>query len=153
MLRGETLQRSPFDADDLSARLQAHGVEQLTGEADIWVVLDGSDLRKPHAQQMQALQRVRRLDGTGMVPGYHTLAAIGIAPAKRGLLYQRLFSSTADDFASELAEVQRALDSVGTALAPLGAQVTWLLDSGFDDIAVWGTIWGQRQHLVCRAAP
>ena len=78
MLRGETLQRSPFDADDLSARLQAHGVAQLAGEPDIWVVLDGSDLRKPHAQQMEALQRVRRLDGNGMVPGYRTLAAIGV---------------------------------------------------------------------------
>lgn len=152
MLRGETIQRSPFDADDLSARLQAHGVEQLVGEADIWVVLDGSDLRKPHAQQMEALQRVRRLDGTGMVLGYRTLAAIGIAPAKRGLLYQRLFSSTAEDFDSESAEIQRALRSVGTALTPLGAQITWLLDSGFDDSAVWGTIWEQGQQLVCRVA-
>ncbi|RIK35111.1 MAG: hypothetical protein DCC58_20885, partial [Chloroflexi bacterium] len=124
MLRGETLQRAPFDADDLSARLQAHGVAQLMGAAAIWVVLDGSDLRKPHAQQMEAIQRVRRLDGAGLVPGYRTLAAIGIAPAKRGLLYQRLFSSTAEDFVSESAEIQRALHSVGTALTPLGAQVT-----------------------------
>ena len=30
--------------------------------------------------------------------------------------------------------------------------VTWLLDSGFDDVAVWRTIWEQQEHLVCRIA-
>jgi hypothetical protein len=29
---------------------------------------------------------------------------------------------------------------------------TWLLDSGFDDVAVWRTIWEQQEHLVCRIA-
>ena len=30
------------------------------------------------------------------------------------------------------------------------SQVTWLLDSGFDDVAVWRTIWEQNDHMVCR---
>lgn len=51
---------------------------------------------------------------------------------------------------SESAETQAALRSVGQALAPLAVPVTWLIDSGFDDIAVWDTIWDQGQHLVCR---
>src|SRR4029453_14874122 len=40
------------------------------------------------------------------------------------------------------------------AIASLKAQmpVTWLLDSGFDDLAVWRTIWEQHEHLVCRIA-
>ena len=29
---------------------------------------------------------------------------------------------------------------------------SWLLDSGFDDVAVWRTIWEQHEHLVCRIA-
>ena len=29
-------------------------------------------------------------------------------------------------------------------------RVTWLLDSGFDDAAVWRTIWQQQEHLVSR---
>src|SRR5260370_36576836 len=44
------------------------------------------------------------------------------------------------------------LSTVSEALAELksGKQVTWLLDSGFDDVAVWRTIWEQQEHVVCR---
>ena len=39
---------------------------------------------------------------------------------------------------SESAEIQSALRTVGAALA--GKTVTYLLDSQFDDVAVWSTI-------------
>jgi hypothetical protein len=151
MLHGETTIRSDLDPATLVARLREHGVAQLADEDAIWVALDGSDLRKPHAQAMEHLQRVKRLEGTGTVPGYRTLNALGIGTSgRRGLLYHRLFSSHAPDFVSESVETQTALQAVGQALAPLGVPVTWLLDSGFDDIAVWDTIWEQGQQLVCR---
>jgi len=152
MLRGETTTRSDLTPDALTATLQAHGVERLRGEAAIWVILDGSDLRKPYATAMEGLQRVKRLAGGGTVPGYCTLNAIGIGPAKRGLLYHRLFSSAAADFVSERAEERTAIAAVGAALAPLKAEVTWILDAGFDDVARWGDIWEQEQeqHLLCR---
>jgi hypothetical protein len=53
---------------------------------------------------------------------------------------------------SEPAEVQEALETVSQALTPLKDRktITWLLDSGFDDIAVWRTIWQAQEHLVCR---
>jgi Transposase DDE domain len=150
MVHGETTIRSPFDADDVSARLRARGVDQLRDETAIWVILDGSDLRKPHAREMESLQRVKRLAGGGMVPGYRSINAIGVGVQRLGLLYHRLFSSTADDFVSESAETQAALGAVGEALAPLKAEVTYVVDAGFDDIAVWEPIWGQGAHLVCR---
>jgi hypothetical protein len=52
----------------------------------------------------------------------------------------------------EPAEVQEALQTVSQALSRLKKQktVTWLLDSGFDDSAVWRTIWEQQEHLVSR---
>jgi hypothetical protein len=150
MLRGETTTRSDLTPDALTATLQAHGVDRLQGEAAIWVILDGSDLRKPYATAMEGLQRVRRLAGGGTVPGYCTLNAIGIGTAKRGLLYHRLFSSAAADFVSESAEARAAIEAVGAALSPLGAEITWILDAGFDDVARWGDIWGQEQHLLCR---
>jgi Transposase DDE domain len=150
MVRGETTTRSPFDADDVIARLRARGVEQLRGEAAIWIIFDGSDLRKPYAQAMEGLQRVKRLAGGGMIPGYRTLNAIGIGIERRGLLYHRLFSSTADDFVSESVETQRALAETGAALAPLDAEVTYIFDAGFDDIAVWDTVWAQEGHILCR---
>lgn len=151
MVRGETTQRSALDADTLTATLQQHGVTRLQGETALWVVLDGSDLRKPHATAMEGLQRVKRLAGPGTVNGYRTLNAIGLGRAgRRGLLYHRLFSSAAPDFISESEEARVAIRSVGAALAPLGADLTWILDAGFDDVAIWSAIWGQDSHLLCR---
>lgn len=150
MLHGETTTRSRLDPDAIVARLQARAVEQLRGEAAIWVLLDGSDLRKPHAQAMAHLQRVTRLSGQGTVPGYRTLNALGIGRQRRGLLYHRLFSSTAPDFKSEPDETQQALASIGAALAPLATEITYVLDAGFDDSAVVGTIWQQGHHAVWR---
>ncbi len=149
MLHGDT-KRTTLEADQIIAQLQARGVEQLRGEAALWVLVDGSDLRKPHAQAMEGLQRVKRLHGEGTVPGYRTLNAIGVGRQRRGLLYHHLFSSTATGFLSESAETQAARASIGAALAPLPADVTYIFDSGFDDIAVWSTVWAQGHRLVCR---
>lgn len=150
MLRGETTKRSDLAADTLTAKLQAHGVDRLRGASSIWVIFDGSDLRKPSAAAMECLQRVRTLDGR-LVNGYATLNAIGLGPdGQRGLLYHHLFSSAAPDFVSEPREVRTAIRSVGQALAPLAADVTAIVDSGFDDVAVWAEIWNQEMQLVCR---
>jgi hypothetical protein len=150
MVRADTTKRSTLHADAIIGRLRARGVAQLRGEAAIWVLVDGSDLRKPQAQAMEGLQRVKRLQGEGTVPGYRTINAIGVGRQRRGLLYHRLFSSTATGFRSESAETQAALAAVGVALAPLAADITYVFDSGFDDIAVWSTVWTQGHHLVCR---
>jgi hypothetical protein len=150
MLHGETTMRSTLDPDAIMERLQARAIEQLREEPAIWVLLDGSDLRKPHAQAMEHLQRVKRLGGEGTVPGYRTLNALGVGRHRRGLLYHRLFSSTAPGFKSESDETQQALASIGAALTPLGADVTYIMDAGFDDIAVAGAIWQQGQHAVWR---
>jgi hypothetical protein len=150
MVHAETTKRSTLDADALVGRLQARGVAQLRGEAAVWVLVDGSDLRKPHARAMEALQRVKRLHGEGTEPGYRTINAIGVGHQRRGLLYHRLFSSTATGFLSESAETQAALASIGAALAPLAADITYIFDAGFDDIAVWAAVWGQGHRLVCR---
>jgi hypothetical protein len=151
MLTGETTKRATLDPDDLVVRLQARGVEQLRGEDAIWVVFDGTDLRKPFAARMEHLQQVMRLDRQGTVPGYPTLNVLGIGTGgRRGLLYHTLYSSLAPGFRSEPAEVGAAIRSVGAALAPLGADVTAIFDSGFDDQAAWGETWAQGMHLVCR---
>jgi hypothetical protein len=69
MLRGETTTRSALDPDAVVQRPQARGIAHLREEAAIWVSLDGSHLRTPHAQCMEALPRVKRLHGEGAVPG------------------------------------------------------------------------------------
>ena len=150
---GESTLRSELDAEHLTARLREVAVEQLAQapEEELWLIADSSDLRKPYAEMMPYLMQVRDLNEQ-LVPGYRTLNVLGLTPGRRGLLYHRLFSSQAPEFVSEPKEVQQALTTVSQALASLKAHktVTWLLDSGFDDVAVWRTIWEQDEHLVVR---
>jgi hypothetical protein len=148
---GETGKRSELTEARLRKALQAVAVEQMVGAAEIWIALDSSDLRKPHAQQMEALMDVRDLDGN-FVPGYRVLNALGITPGARGLLYHHLFSTKEVGFKSESREYRQAVRSVGKALSVLEGtpEVTWLVDRAFDDRAFWGVVWEREQHLVCR---
>jgi hypothetical protein len=150
MLHGETTKNSPaLDEKHVIQRLVQRGVEMLAGDDDIWVAMDTSDLRKPHATKMPDLMTVRDLDG-GAVPGYRLITALGLGKTARGLLYHHLFSSKAATFVSEPQEVLTAIEAIGQALAPVPAVVTFLMDRGFDSIAIWHRIWQQNQHLVCR---
>jgi len=151
MVKGETTKSSNLDADHIVERLQARGVEQLRDDDEVWAIIDPSELRKPYAKEMPDLMRVRALNGEGTVPGYRTINVLGVGKGgRRGILYHRLFTSKADDFLSESKEIQDALHSVDKALADHRGKVTWIADSQFDDEAVWGTIWEQGNHLVCR---
>jgi Transposase DDE domain len=154
MVTGATIKRSPaLDADHLTAQLRTQSLAHLSSvpSDELWLIADGSDLRKPYAKAMPHLMKVPDLTGT-LVPGYQTLTVLGLTPQRRGILYHRLFSSKAPDFVSEPLEVQQALQTVSGAITPLKAElvVTWVLDSGFDDVAVWRTIWEQDEQLVCR---
>jgi hypothetical protein len=150
---GESTKRSQVDAEHLTAQLREVAVEQLAQapEDELWLIADGSDLRKPYAEAMPALMQVRDLEGQ-LVPGYRTLNVLGLTPGRRGILYHRLFSSEEPGFVSESAEVQQALATVSQAITTLRKcmHITWILDSGFDDIAVWRTIWEYQDHVVCR---
>lgn len=101
-VKGESTKRSQLDADSLTAELRRRGVAQLSAsEADeVWLILDGSDLRKPYAREMPNLMLVEDLNGK-LVPGYRTLNVLGLTPERRAILYHRLFSSKEEDFLSE----------------------------------------------------
>jgi hypothetical protein len=153
LAKGESTKRSQLDAASLMERLRSRGLAELAESEteDLWLMCDGSDLRKPHAQRMPDLMQVKDLDGR-LVPGYRTLNVLGITPKRRGILYHRLFSSKEADFTSEPAEVQKALQTVHHALQEpqRWRSITWVMDRGFDDVAVWRTVWEQQEHLVCR---
>jgi hypothetical protein len=153
LVKGESTKRSQLDAVSLTERLRRRGLAELAAaETDeLWLMCDGSDLRKPYAEMMPDLMQVKDLDGT-LVPGYRTLNILGVTPKHRGILYHRLFSSQEAEFTSEPAEVQQALHTVHQALRDQSRwrSVTWVTDRGFDDVAVWRTVWEQQEHLVCR---
>ena len=153
MATGESTKRSEINGETLTEKLRQHGIAHLAdaNTDEIWLISDGSDLRKPYAREMPKLMQVRDLDGK-LVPGYRTMNVVGITPSRRGILYHRLFSSEEEDFLSESMEVQKALQTVSCALRKLERHITatWIMDSGFDDIAVWRTIWEQKEQVVGR---
>lgn len=153
MAKGKSTKRSELNAEDLTARLRQVGVTQLQeSEAEeVWLIADGSDLCKPYAQEMPYLMQVRD-QNKKLVPGYRTLTVLAVTPKRRGILYQKVLSSEEPGFVSEPAEVQTLLETVHQAVreGQVEAPVSWLLDSGFDDVAVWRTIWEQQEHVVCR---
>jgi len=153
LARGESTKRSRMTAEALTGVLRERGVEYLAGaeSEELWLILGGSELRKRYAQETPFLMQVRDLNGE-LVAGYRTLNVLGITPSRRGVLYHRLFSTQEEDFDSESRETQQALQVVSEALGPLKQRrrITWILDSGFDDVAVWRTIWEQEEHVLCR---
>jgi hypothetical protein len=153
MAKGESTKRSELDADNLTERLRQVGVAQLqeSESEEVWLIADGSDLCKPYAQEMPYLMQVHDKNKK-LVPGYRTLTVLAVTPKRRGILYQKVLSSEEPGFVSEPGEVQTMLTTVHEALRAghVESQVTWLLESGFDDVAVWRTIWEQNEHVVCR---
>ena len=96
-VRGATLTRSPdLDPPHRSATLRAHTLAALQSRAlpELWVIVDGSDLRKPYATALPHLTKVRALDGD-LVPGYCTRNILAITPDYRGILYQHVYSPQA----------------------------------------------------------
>ena len=86
---------------------------------EVLVILDESDLRKPHSERIEHLDRVRSLQGTP-VRGFHTLTVLGIAAnGTRALLYQTCFSVLAPGFRSKNSEYRpcgtRCQERVSTA--------------------------------------
>lgn len=156
MVEAQSTKRSPLlDADHIITKLREHAISDLQQLAadEVWLIADGSDLRKPYATKMPDLMKVRDLSGQ-LVPGYHTLNVVAVTPQHRHILYHRLYSSNADDFLSEPKEVASAISTVSSALAELPRQpvTTWIMDRGFDDQATWGQVWQQQAHLVVRVA-
>lgn len=150
MVDGRSTKRSPdLDEHHIVQRLVVRGVEMLSGDDEIWVAMDTSDLRKPYATKMPDLMGVLDLN-KNVVPGYRLMTALGLGHSARGVLYHHLFSSTAADFRSEPQESFDAVDAVSTALLPLSAVVTFLVDRGFDNIAFWQRVWQKGHHLVAR---
>lgn len=110
-------QRAVVQADTLGARLTTQGAARLAGQDEVVVVLDGSDLRKPHSRQLEHLSTVRALDGD-LVPGYPTLNAIGLGSAgTRALLYHLTYSPSMPGFQSQNALVHAAVQAIALGLA------------------------------------
>jgi hypothetical protein len=151
MAEGESTKRSRLDAGSVTEVLRKEGAADLMGEEELTLVMDGMELRREGAQAQENLMEDKALDG-GLVNGYRSINVLGMGRGEaRGLLYHRLFSSTAPDFLSETIEVKTAIEQTEKALIGFGGHKTWVTDRGFDNDAVWWKIWEYpNNHMVCR---
>ena len=84
------------------------------------VLLDGSDLRKPHSTALECLSTVRALDGD-LIAGYPTLNAVGVGrDGQQALLYHHTYSPLESGFKSEGDKVKHAIETVTRALRQVG---------------------------------
>ena len=144
-------QRSDLSADTLLEHIQAQGAARVAGSDEVVVVLDGSDLRKPHSQVLEHLDTVRDLKGQP-VAGYRTLNAIGLTPdGRQTLLYHTLYSALAPGFTSENTMVLQALAQITRALRAAGVlRIIFVLDRGFDRLRILHRLRRLRVDFVIR---
>jgi hypothetical protein len=150
MAEGDSTKRSRLDADSVTKILREQGVANLRSEAELALVLDGMELRRPGAHAQEDLMLVKDLDG-GLVNGYRSFNVLGMGKEARGLLYHKLFSSNAPDFNSENVEIKAAINQTEQALVGYEGAKTWVIDRGFDNDDVWWEIWKHSDsHMVNR---
>lgn len=143
--------RSRLTPETLGQKITELGAARLAGLDEVLVVLDGSALRKPHANHLEHLSTVRALNG-GLVHGYPTLNAIGLAGELRVLLYHKLYSPLEPGFRSENAEVRRAVEAIVGALRRARVlRIVFVLDRGFDDEGLMRLLLGLGCSFVLRA--
>jgi len=145
--------RADLRPERLSQALTDLGARRMASADEVLVILDESDLRKPHSEHLEHLDHVRSLQGTP-VHGFHTLTALGIAPSgTRALLYQTSFSTLALGFRSKNSAYRAAVLAVKHALAEQGVRrLIWVLDRGFDTIGFLRSLQQEQQLFVIRAA-
>jgi len=150
MAEGDSTKRSRLEADEVTNILREQGVGNLRGEAELELVLDGMELRRPGAHEQEYLMSVKALDGS-LVNGYRSFNVLGMGQEARGLLYHKLFSSNLPDFQSENVEIKAAIQQTEQALIDYAGAKTWAIDMGFDNDDVWWEIWQHPgSHLVNR---
>lgn len=100
-------------------------------DAETLLVVDPTDLTKPHARSMEYLAPVRDGSEGELAEGYLCLEVVA---ARRGQaeavpLYQELYSHRAPDFASENHQILQAIETIARAIGERGI---WVMDRGGD---------------------
>lgn len=150
MAEGDSTKRSRLDADNVTAILREQGVANLRTEAELELVLDGMELRRPGSHEQEYLMSVKALDGS-LVNGYRSFNVLGMGQEACGLLYHKLISSNTPDFSSENVEIKAAINQTEQALVGFEGAKTWAIDMGFDNDDVWWEIWKHsHSHMVNR---
>lgn len=135
----------------LGRTVQRQIVAQAAGrvKADTLIVVDPTDVRKPYAEAMPHLARVRDGSTGQLVNGYWACVALACEPAQRRVLplMQELWSAAAPDFKSENTQLLAIIDTVAEATAKRGVYV---LDRGGDRMKLYEPLLARGYRFIIR---
>ena len=119
----------PELAQVISARL-LDDAARLIGR-DTLLVLDPTDICKPHARKMEYLATIRDGSEKRLGKGYWMVSVVAATTGKRAMipLWSQVFSQESPNFISENAEILQALRRISRATEGRGV---WVIDRGGD---------------------
>lgn len=129
--------------------------EQVVADAarrihpDTLLIVDPTDLRKPYAQAMPFLARVRDGSTGELVNGYWSGVALACEPQSRRVLplMQRLWSAEAPDFVSENAQLLAMVNTIATVTHGRGI---FVMDRGGDRSRLYLPLLNQGLRFIIR---
>lgn len=150
LVHGEN-QRANWQIEKLRTRFIEEGAKRLAWEKEVLLLLDESDLRKPFANAIEHLDKVRSLTGE-VIPGFHTLNVLAIGESgRRTIVYHHSFSTLEPGFKSVKAEYKKAIDAVTNALRKVGVgRLLWVIDRAGDDLKLMRHIHESGSCFVTR---
>jgi hypothetical protein len=114
------------------------------------LILDLSDLKKPYAEKMEYLARVRNGSAGGeIVDGYWTKQVIASEVGRDEItpLYYSLYSQRSPDFESENVEIIKTFNQVGKAVGNRGI---WVIDRGGDRDDLYSSLLKNKKDFIIR---
>ena len=157
MLNGE--QKNALSPELISSSLLSQSLDCLSLEQEVYVIHDGSDIRKPHAKKMESLTKVKDLSGN-WVNGYNTFDSIAISDAdqKIHLLSCSPYSQGESHYNSmiggysEQEIIKRHIQQVDKGFKERyqDKKIYHILDRKHDDITCFETIDDLESFLVIR---
>ena len=114
------------------------------------LILDLSDLKKPYAEKMEYLAKVRDgSEGGEIVDGYWTNQVVASEVGSNEItpLYYSLYSQESPDFESENVEIIKAFNQVGKAVGNRGI---WVIDRGGDRDDLYASLLKNKRDFIIR---
>lgn len=113
------------------------------------LVMDLSDIVKPHAEKMEYLGRVHDGSEGTIGSGYWLCQVVGVENEGSAIipLYSKLYSHNAPDFESENDEIKRAVSSISSYTENRGV---WLLDRGGDRGELYTSLLNEGNAFIIR---
>lgn len=148
------LSSNSFSVKDINEALLKKGAAKMQKEKSVYVIEDGSEIRKKHSKKLDKLMKVRSLDGK-LVNGYRSENTITVTEDGKKIILTtvKVFSSKEESFKSEnvfkfesIKETSKELRKNNKKL-----QIIYVKDRAYDDKKIFEKIRENKSDFIIRA--